>query len=199
MTDKSYPSPCRNYLQPLYLSVTLYACAQRDKVKSFILNNNHRYRYDSRFHCSVCEQESCTQDRADTKCSQVRVLMSGHIPPMLCFKYSNKEKYLTFLQCHFSLTQFSVSFVHRPLVVEKSFRGIHRGGLQRCFCVVPINTFPLLMNYRYQNHLQMNIVWCSILCVPLISRKSRIWDEKKILFTFRIRSVISSTYWPVNE
>ena len=30
MTDKTYPSPCRNYLQPLYLSVTLYACAQRD-------------------------------------------------------------------------------------------------------------------------------------------------------------------------
>ena len=30
MTDKSYTPPCRNYLQPLYLSVTLYACAQRD-------------------------------------------------------------------------------------------------------------------------------------------------------------------------
>ena len=30
MTDKSYPPPCRNYLQPFYLSVTLYACAQRD-------------------------------------------------------------------------------------------------------------------------------------------------------------------------
>ena len=30
MTDKSYPPPCRDYLQPLYLSVTLYACAQRD-------------------------------------------------------------------------------------------------------------------------------------------------------------------------
>ena len=30
MTDKSYPPPCRNYLQPLYLSVTLYACAQRE-------------------------------------------------------------------------------------------------------------------------------------------------------------------------
>ena len=28
MTYKSYPPPCRNYLQPLY--VTLYACAQRD-------------------------------------------------------------------------------------------------------------------------------------------------------------------------
>ena len=32
MTDKSYPPPCRNYLQPLYLSVTLYACAQRDNA-----------------------------------------------------------------------------------------------------------------------------------------------------------------------
>ena len=30
MTDKTYPPPCRNYLQTLYLSVTLYACAQRD-------------------------------------------------------------------------------------------------------------------------------------------------------------------------
>ena len=33
MTDKSYPPPCRNYLQPLYLSVTLYACAQRANVE----------------------------------------------------------------------------------------------------------------------------------------------------------------------
>ena len=29
MTDKSYPPPYRNYLQSLYLFVTLYACAQR--------------------------------------------------------------------------------------------------------------------------------------------------------------------------
>ena len=29
MTDTSYPPPCRNYLLSLYLSVTLYACAQR--------------------------------------------------------------------------------------------------------------------------------------------------------------------------
>ena len=29
LTDKSYPPPCRNFLQPFYLSVTLYACAQR--------------------------------------------------------------------------------------------------------------------------------------------------------------------------
>ena len=30
MTDKSYAPPCRDYLQPLYLSVTLYACVQRE-------------------------------------------------------------------------------------------------------------------------------------------------------------------------
>ena len=30
MTVKSYPPPCRNFLQPFYLSVTLYACAQRE-------------------------------------------------------------------------------------------------------------------------------------------------------------------------
>ena len=33
MTDTSYPPPCRNYLLPLYLSVTLYACAQRVPCK----------------------------------------------------------------------------------------------------------------------------------------------------------------------
>ena len=32
MTDTSYPPPCRNYLQPFYLSVTLYACVQRDNM-----------------------------------------------------------------------------------------------------------------------------------------------------------------------
>ena len=32
MTGKSYPPPNRNYLQPLYLSLTLYACAQRALV-----------------------------------------------------------------------------------------------------------------------------------------------------------------------
>ena len=37
MTDKSYPPPCRNYLQPLYLSVTLYACAQRGHLIAFII------------------------------------------------------------------------------------------------------------------------------------------------------------------
>ena len=38
MTVQSYPPPCRNILQPFYLSVTLYACAQRGEVY------NHRYR-----------------------------------------------------------------------------------------------------------------------------------------------------------
>ena len=33
MTIKSYPPPCRNFLQPFYLSVTLYACAQRGYTK----------------------------------------------------------------------------------------------------------------------------------------------------------------------
>ena len=31
MTDKSYSPPCSNYLQPFYLSMTLYACVQRDE------------------------------------------------------------------------------------------------------------------------------------------------------------------------
>ena len=34
MTDKSYPPPCCNDLQLLYLSVTLYACAQRGDLLS---------------------------------------------------------------------------------------------------------------------------------------------------------------------
>ena len=41
MTDKSYPPPCRNYLQPLYLSVTLYACAQRDYVNCHSFANSN--------------------------------------------------------------------------------------------------------------------------------------------------------------
>ena len=31
MTEKSYQPPYRDYLKPLYLSVTLYACTQRDE------------------------------------------------------------------------------------------------------------------------------------------------------------------------
>ena len=42
MTDKSYPPPCRVYLKPLYLSVTLYACAQRVNAekKTSLLNTS---------------------------------------------------------------------------------------------------------------------------------------------------------------
>ena len=36
MTDKSYPPPCRYYLRPLYLSVTLYACAQREYIQLYV-------------------------------------------------------------------------------------------------------------------------------------------------------------------
>ena len=36
-TDKSYPPPCRNYLLPLYLSVTLYACAQRGDMRLYFV------------------------------------------------------------------------------------------------------------------------------------------------------------------
>ena len=47
----SYPPPCRNYLQPLYLSVTLYACAQRAGEVVCALTDwiNHWYFY-FRFH-----------------------------------------------------------------------------------------------------------------------------------------------------
>ena len=38
MTVKSYPPPCRNFLQPFYLSVTLYACAPRDNVHVSVVN-----------------------------------------------------------------------------------------------------------------------------------------------------------------
>ena len=52
MTDKSYPPLCCNYLLLLYLSVTLYACAQRDnwrvqvdlncsRLSEFKSNTNH--------------------------------------------------------------------------------------------------------------------------------------------------------------
>ena len=65
MTDKSYPPPCRNYLKPFYLSVTLYACAQREEVISeliaFYFTNFHKLKVnygnmnwvDTFFFCSV--------------------------------------------------------------------------------------------------------------------------------------------------
>ena len=42
MTVKSYPPPCRNFLQPFYLSVTLYACAQRDIAADKNANKTER-------------------------------------------------------------------------------------------------------------------------------------------------------------
>ena len=39
MTDKSYKPPWSNYLQPLYLSVTLHACAQRGYGFNFHITN----------------------------------------------------------------------------------------------------------------------------------------------------------------
>ena len=46
MADKSYPPPCRNYLQPLYLSVTLYACAQRVDTYMYVpYQCIHSYKY----------------------------------------------------------------------------------------------------------------------------------------------------------
>ena len=55
--------------------------AARDRVLLYHFNNSGVTKY----HCRVCDRESSTQDGADAKRSQVSVLMSGHIPPMLCF------------------------------------------------------------------------------------------------------------------
>ena len=67
MTDKSYPPPCRNYLQPLYLSVTLYACAQRDVSKcSHII---YHWRFQKKMHKGWCagnnEKQMISRDLAD--------------------------------------------------------------------------------------------------------------------------------------
>ena len=43
MTVKSYPPPCRNFLQPFYLSVTLYACAQRGNAPNTLLIDSKFY------------------------------------------------------------------------------------------------------------------------------------------------------------
>ena len=58
------------------------------------------------------------------KCCQVRVLMSGHIPPMICLKSFSgniviKRKTFPFLLS----AQFSMFFVHRPLKVDKGPNG----------------------------------------------------------------------------
>ena len=88
-------------------------------------------------HCRVtCDQESSSQDGADAKRSQVRVLMSGHIHPCFVFnlfgKYSNKKKYISFLKCQLSLTRFSVYFVHRPLKLAKVSAEYIEGGGGGC-------------------------------------------------------------------
>ena len=136
-----------------------------------------------RYHCRVCDQESSTQDGDGAKCSQVHVLMSGLIPPMICFESFTgniliKRKMFPFFQCHLSLTRILVSFVHRPLKVEKVFAEYIEGDCGVDFVCISINRFPLLMYYWYQNHLQINIVRCSIVFVSLICRKSRNRDEK---------------------
>ena len=53
LTDKSYPPPCRNYLQPLYSSVTLYACAQRDDIHSDVLSQCFYLRHVTMLHCRL--------------------------------------------------------------------------------------------------------------------------------------------------
>ena len=102
--------PCENYMMsPLVLYTPSF-----EAVSCFIYGRRRDGYYSTSddlscpYHCRVCDQESSTQDGADAKRSQVRVLMSGHIPPMLCFslygKYSNKKKYVSFLQCQLSFT-----------------------------------------------------------------------------------------------
>ena len=44
------------------------------------------------------------------------------------------------------------------------------------------------MNYRYQNHLQMNIVWCSIVCVPLHESENRKWWDEKRETSFKMET-----------
>ena len=73
-----------------------------------------------------------------------------------------------------------MSLIHRPLKVEKVSAEYIEGSCSIGFFVISIKPFHLLMNYRNQNQLQMNIVWCSIVCVSLICRELRNWDEKKL-------------------
>ena len=66
---------------PVYWN-TIHFEITRDKVNDSL----RLIIFDQQGHCRVCDQESSTKDGADAKRSQVRVLMSGHIPPMFCFK-----------------------------------------------------------------------------------------------------------------
>ena len=53
---------------------------------------------------------------------------STHALFLIYGKYSNKKKYVSFLQCQLSLTRFSVSFVHMPLKVKKFSAEYIEGG-----------------------------------------------------------------------
>ena len=53
-------------------------------------------------------------------------------------KYSNKEKFVAFLQCQLSLTQFPVSFVHRHSKVEK----VSVQYIERCAALVLRDFYP---------------------------------------------------------
>ena len=100
-------------------------------------------------------------------------------------KYSNKE----FLQCQLSLAQFSVAFVPAYTCIWKSkkFPRNTSRGMQRWFYVISINPFPISMNYRYQNHLQMNIVWCSqyrLYAINMQKIEKFRWKKLCLLFGF---------------
>ena len=61
MTDKSYPPPCRNYLQPLYLSVTLYACAQRvNDLPNNVMSTSYLFADDTKLYRSIKEESDRT-------------------------------------------------------------------------------------------------------------------------------------------
>ena len=64
MTIRSYLPPYRNYLQPLYLSVTLYACAQRDNGHAFMISKIYK-----RVHLPV-----------HSKCLVMVITMAGIMP-----------------------------------------------------------------------------------------------------------------------
>ena len=91
MKDKSYPPPCRNYLLPLYLSVTLYACAQRDNVGSRRAENFHAR---LRMRCTSLKQHlflrNIEPDPYCTNCNLHQVESIEHYL-LKCPKYSNQR------------------------------------------------------------------------------------------------------------
>ena len=70
----------------------------------------------------------------------------------------------------------------------KSSRGSPWGRVYCWFYVISLNLSPFVTKYRYQNHLQMSIIWYSIIFVPFLCRKYRNSDGKN-LFMSRIRFV----------